>query len=135
MAEKNSFILLTKYGSIFAEMSDRQAGVLIKAIFHYVATGETMASLNDVEVKTAFKFVKLDLDYNQAKYDALCQSRAESGRKGAQAKASISKQNQQMLANQASASKTSKSKHNDNDNDNDNELLDKSNNNITPLPP
>lgn len=109
MAEKNSFILLTKYESIFADMSDKQAGILIKAIFHYVATGEITDSLTDVEVKTAFKFVKLDLDYNQAKYDALCQSRSEYGKLGAQAKASISKHKPTQ------ASKTSISKHNDND--------------------
>lgn len=82
MADKNSFILMTKYESIFADMSDRQAGILIKAIFHYVATGETMDSLNDVEVKTAFKFVKLDLDYNNKKYIDQCYQNALNGKKG-----------------------------------------------------
>lgn len=86
MAEKNSFILHLKYGSIFAEMSDKQAGVLIKAIFNYIATGKTMEGLNDVEVKTAFKFIKLDLDYNNAKYTDLCEKRAAWGRKGGKPK-------------------------------------------------
>ncbi|WP_428047718.1 DUF6291 domain-containing protein [Candidatus Proelusimicrobium excrementi] len=86
MAEKNSFILHLKYGSIFAEMSDKQAGVLIKAIFNYIATGKTMEGLNDVEVKTAFKFIKLDLDYNNAKYTELCEKRAAWGRKGGKPK-------------------------------------------------
>lgn len=90
MAEKNSFILHTKYGSIFADMSDKQAGALIKAIFKYIAAGDVTESLNDVEVKTAFKFIKLDLDYNNAKYTELCAKRSEWGKRGARSKTSIS---------------------------------------------
>lgn len=90
MAEKNSFILHTKYGSIFADMSDKQAGALIKAIFKYIAAGDVTEGLNDVEVKTAFKFIKLDLDYNNAKYTELCAKRSEWGKRGARSKTSIS---------------------------------------------
>lgn len=90
MAGKNSFVLRISYGEIFAEMSDKQAGMLIKAIFNYVAAGEIPAWLNDIEAKTAFKFIKQDIDYDTAKYDELCEKRSEWGKKGAQTKASIS---------------------------------------------
>lgn len=106
---KNGFLLMKKYGSIFNDMSDKQAGVLIKAIFCYVATGEIMASLNDVELKMAFKFIKQDLDHNAEEYAKLCALRAEWGRKGGkhkQAQGSIS---------QHKVAQCSISKHKDND--------------------
>lgn len=103
MAGKNSFVLRISYGEIFAEMSDKQAGMLIKAIFNYVAAGEIPAWLNDIEAKTAFKFIKQDIDYDTAKYDELCEKRSEWGKKGAQTKASIS-QHKQAYAKPASIS-------------------------------
>ena len=108
---KNGFVLMKKYKSIFDDMSDRQAGILIKAIFCYVANGEMAASLNDVELKMAFKFIKQDLDHNAEEYAKLCAKRAEWGRKGGKhkvAQGSISKHKQAY---------TSISKHNDSDND------------------
>lgn len=103
MAGKSSFVLRISYGEIFAEMSDKQAGMLIKAIFNYVAAGEIPAWLNDIEAKTAFKFIKQDIDYDTAKYDELCEKRSEWGKKGAQTKASIS-QHKQVYAKPASIS-------------------------------
>lgn len=103
MAGKNSFVLRISYGEIFAEMSDKQAGMLIKAIFNYVAAGEIPAWLNDIEAKTSFKFIKQDIDYDTAKYDKLCEKRSEWGKKGAQTKASIS-QHKQAYAKPASIS-------------------------------
>lgn len=103
MAGKSSFVLRISYGEIFAEMSDKQAGMLIKAIFNYVAAGEIPAWLNDIEAKTAFKFIKQDIDYDTAKYDELCEKRSEWGKKGAQTKVSIS-QHKQAYAKPASIS-------------------------------
>ena len=99
MAEKNSFILHLKYGSIFAEMSDKQAGVLIKAIFNYIATGETMEGLNDVEVKTAFKFIKLDLDFANAKYEYTCAQNSLNGKRGGAPKGNSNAKKQPKQAN------------------------------------
>lgn len=99
MAEKNSFILHTKYGSIFADMSDKQAGVLIKAIFNYIATGETMEGLNDVEVKTAFKFIKLDLDFANAKYEYTCAQNSLNGKRGGAPKGNSNAKKQPKQAN------------------------------------
>lgn len=99
MAEKNSFILHLKYGSIFAEMSNKQAGVLIKAIFNYIATGETMEGLNDVEVKTAFKFIKLDLDFATAKYEYTCAQNSLNGKRGGAPKGNSNAKKQPKQAN------------------------------------
>lgn len=64
MSGKSTFVLRMSYQSILAEMSDKQVGTLIKAVFNYVATGDEPTGLNDVEVKTAFKFIKQDIDYD-----------------------------------------------------------------------
>jgi len=134
--QKNSFVLFTKYERIFTDMSDRQAGVLIKAIFHYVATGETMDGLNDVEVKTAFKFVKLDLDYNSKKYIDTCNQNAINGKKGGAPKGNSNARKQPKQPTACLTTETTdrlKNKPNDNDVDVDNDVdID---NNKTPLPP
>jgi hypothetical protein len=64
---KNSFVMRTGYYDIVKDMSDKQAGQLLKAIFNYVATKE-IPELTDVEVKMAFRFVKQDLDYDEQRY-------------------------------------------------------------------
>lgn len=64
---KNSFVMRTGYYDIVKDMSDKQAGQLLKAIVNYVATKE-IPELTDVEVKMAFRFVKQDLDYDEQRY-------------------------------------------------------------------
>lgn len=73
---KNSFVMRTGYYDIVKDMSDKQAGQLLKAIFNYVAN-KTTPELADVEVKMAFRFVKQDLDYDEQRY----QTRVEHNRK------------------------------------------------------
>ncbi|MDR0560443.1 MAG: DUF6291 domain-containing protein [Prevotellaceae bacterium] len=74
----------TNYKRIFKEMSDRQAGALIKAIYSYVADGDSAAGLTDVEVKMALKFICNDLDLFEEKYMSVSEKRADAGRKGAE---------------------------------------------------
>lgn len=66
---KNSFVIRAGYYDIVKEMSDKQAGQLLKAIFNYVADNK-IPELSDVEVKMAFRFVKQDLDYDEQRYQA-----------------------------------------------------------------
>lgn len=73
---KNSFVIRTGYHDIVKEMSDKQAGLLLKAIFNYAADKE-IPEITDVEVKMAFRFVKQDLDYDEQRY----QARVEHNRK------------------------------------------------------
>ena len=140
MAEKNSFILRNEYLDIFTDLSDSQAGVLIKAVYKYAAAKEMPEGLKDVEVKMAFKFIKKDIDYDTNKYNELCEKRSLAGKKGGAplGNDNANKQNKQMLekqAKQANAFQNKQNKHSDSDSVCDSELLDKSNNNITPLPP
>lgn len=64
---KNSFVIRTGYYDIVKDMSDKQAGLLLKAIFNYAAD-KKVPELTDVEVKMAFRFVKQDLDYDEQRY-------------------------------------------------------------------
>lgn len=73
---KNTFVIRTGYYDIVKDMSDKQAGLLLKAIFNYAADKKT-PELTDVEVKMAFRFVKQDLDYDEQRY----QARVEHNRK------------------------------------------------------
>ena len=80
---RNSFVLSITYAEVFKEMSEEQAGALIKAIFDYESK-MILPELTDAELKMAFKFIKRDLDYNKKKYEEICKKRAESGQKGGQ---------------------------------------------------
>jgi hypothetical protein len=79
---KNSFNLSLDYKEIVDDLSDKQAGILLKAIYHYIAEGELMAGLEDKELAMAFKFIKRDLDYSQSKYEEICLKNSENGKKG-----------------------------------------------------
>jgi hypothetical protein len=76
------------YESVVEEMSDKQAGMLIKAIYKYVATGDAQAWLSDVEVKMAFRFIQKDLDAFSQKYEETCARNAENAKKGGAPKGS-----------------------------------------------
>lgn len=111
---KNSFVLRNENLDIIMDLSDKQAGILFKAVYLYATNGEIFDGLTDESVKMAFRFIKKDIDYDAKKYAETCARRAEAGRIGGianQANASKSKQIKQMLAN------ASKSKHIDSDSD------------------
>lgn len=95
MATKNSFVLRNSYADIFADLSDKQAGALIKVIFNYVAKKDVTEGLGDVEVKMAWKFIKQDIDYDCQKYADLCSKRAEYGKQGGRPKANAFPGNQE----------------------------------------
>lgn len=92
--QKNSFVLRNSYADIFADLSDKQAGALIKVIFNYIAKKDVTEGLQDVEVKMAWKFIKQDIDYDTQKYEALCLKRAEYGKQGGRPKAQGFSENQ-----------------------------------------
>lgn len=86
MAEKNSFILRNEYLDIFEDLSDKQAGILIKTVYRYAVNGKKPEGLNDEALKMAFRFIKKDIDYDTAKYNELCEKRAEAGKSGGRPK-------------------------------------------------
>lgn len=114
---KNSFIMQTRLKAVFAKLSDKQAGALIKSIFDYADTG-AVANFEDGMVGIVFEMVKQDMDYAAKKYAETCAKRAESGRLGGRPKANESKKSKcfSQKANE------SKQKHIDIDVDNDNDV-------------
>ena len=71
---KDSFILYNKYQEVFDELSDEEAGKLIKAILEYSNTG--ICKLDGV-LKAVFTSIKQDIDYNNKKYEEKCEKNRE----------------------------------------------------------
>lgn len=80
---RETFIIKSAWKSVFDDLGDKQAGVLIKAIFSYMATGEKPTMQSDLEIKMAFKFICIDLDAFEDAYQNKCEVNRENGRKGA----------------------------------------------------
>ena len=78
--EKNSFILYTNYSEILQDLSMEEMGYIFKAILDYKANGE----IPDLpkQLKTIFKFIKNQLDIDNAKWEQIKQARSEAGKKG-----------------------------------------------------
>ena len=77
---KNSFVLYTEYIEIFEELSDEDAGQLVKHLFRYV---------NDKDPKTENPFAKLafipikqQLKRDLKKYESICERNSKNGAKG-----------------------------------------------------
>lgn len=98
MEGKKSFVLYTDQREVFDELSDEDAGRLIKHIFSYV--NDEDPSTEDLLLKVAFLPIKTQLKRDLKIWDEKKQQRAEAGRKGGVAKASNAKQN---LANPSNA--------------------------------
>lgn len=80
---KETFVVKTAWKSVFDNLSDKQAGILIKAVFEYMATGEIHAGLADGEIKMALRFMAIDFDAFNKAYESRCVTNRENGRKGA----------------------------------------------------
>lgn len=65
----------------FNELSDEQAGKLIKAIFMY-AEKKIIPEFDDGMVKMAFSFIKSRIDLDLEKWNKTREKRSEAGRKG-----------------------------------------------------
>jgi len=78
--KKESFILYTEQQELFKELSDEQAGELIKGIFKYVKTGE-LPSFSGIS-KMAFIPIRQMLDRNLIKYEEKREKLRQNGKKG-----------------------------------------------------
>lgn len=83
---KESFILFAEHEEIFENLTDKQAGQLIKAIFSYEKNREVPHL--DKTVKVAFVPIKQVLDKNREKYRLKCEQNKENGKKGGRPKKS-----------------------------------------------
>lgn len=80
---KNSFILYYNHREIFNELSDEEAGRLIKAIFDYEVDGNVS---DDRFIKMVMIPIKQVLDNNRDKYELITERNKENGKKGGRPK-------------------------------------------------
>ena len=89
MEGKKSFVLYTDQREVFDELSDQDAGRLIKHIFSYV--NDENPSTDDLLLKVAFLPIKTQLKRDLKMWDEKKIQRSEAGRKGGIAKSSNAK--------------------------------------------
>lgn len=77
---KDSFILYTSYYQAVMQLSDAQAGQLLKAIYQYVYDG-TKAVIVDPTVSFAFSIISATIGDNLRKYEERCEKNRENIRK------------------------------------------------------
>ena len=87
---KEAFLLKSSWKDIFTNISDKQAGMLIKALYQFnctdIAAGDIVATLADVEVRAYFNIMVLDCIKFQEGYDRRCETSRENGKKGGRPK-------------------------------------------------
>lgn len=81
MNKIRSVLVFSDWQTLFQNLSDEQAGQLIKAMCFYNKGEEYTPS--DPVVMAMFSMVKEGMDNNRDHYDKVCQRRAEAGKKGA----------------------------------------------------
>ena len=113
---KKAFLLKNNWIEIFDNLSDKQAGVLIKSLFKYNVNGEKPTDLTDIEVKAYFNVMLLDCNAMNESYDRRCETSALNGSLGGAPKgnSNAKKQPKNNLNNLNNP--------NENENDNENDL-------------
>ena len=101
MNGKKSFVLYTDQKEVFDELTDEDAGKLIKHIFAYV--NDENPEQTDKLLKIAFLPIKTQLKRVLVIWDEKKQQRAEAGRMGGLAKASKASNASEILANPSTA--------------------------------
>ena len=80
--EKKSFVLYNDYKETFEDLTDEEAGKLIKHIFSYInSEGKT---LDDRYLKIAFNPIKRQLERDFDKWEGIKQKRSKAGKKSAE---------------------------------------------------
>lgn len=95
-AGKKSFVLYTDYDTIFEQLTDAEAGQLIKHLFKYVKDKNPV--LEDRLLKILFEPIRLQLKRDLKTWEGIKEKRAEIGRKGGKASASKRKQKQPIAS-------------------------------------
>lgn len=80
-----SFLLYFDMMDGFDNLSDADAGQVMKAVFHYAAEG-TMPEGLPPDARMFFTFARHWIDLDKEKYAKKCLARAEAGRKSALAR-------------------------------------------------
>lgn len=109
---KNSFVLYREYIETFEELTNEDAGQLIKHLFRYV-NGLDSKTQNPL-VNLAFIPIKQQLKRDLKKYESICERNAKNGAKGGRPKKPTG-----LIGNPKKPQKADNDDDNDNDNDND----------------
>lgn len=110
---KDSFILYLEQKQIFEMLTDEEAGQLIKAIFEYEDTGQTVTL--DRSLQIAFLPIKNVLDRNKEKYEKV----VERNKKNIEKR--WNKKDTKNTTGKNGIPKNTKNTDNDNEHDNDND--------------
>ena len=80
---KDNFLLKKSQISVFKELSNEDAGKLIKGIFEYSVTGEITL---EGYLKIIFLPIKEEIDKNEEKYEMICERNRNNGKLGGRPK-------------------------------------------------
>lgn len=78
---KKSFVLYHDFEATLNELSDEQAGKLLRATFAYSARGE-IVDYGEVAVKLTMPAVRAQIDRDNEKYDKVCERNRKNGQLG-----------------------------------------------------
>lgn len=118
MPDKKSFILYIERKKEIDMLSNEQCGILFKAIFEYVDTGN-IPEFEDLAVKLMFSVFKAQINREAEKWKETCRKRSEAGKKGMATRWGDNKNNK-VKQTITSDNKTKQTITNITDNDNDN---------------
>ncbi len=79
--ERKSFLVYLDYEEQLSDLTDKELGLLLRAMFSYVRDG-TMPSKFKGTLKLAFKFIKSNLDRDNEKWEDIKKKRSSAGKKG-----------------------------------------------------
>jgi len=105
--KKKSFILYLDFLSVIEDMTDEQAGILFKRIYHFQHTGELLSV--PPELHFLMKQLVAQFKRDGVKYLDVCAKRSVAGRKGAKQKLANAGKRKHKLANLADSDSDSDS--------------------------
>lgn len=110
MSGKNNFLLEKSQGEVFNELSDNDAGKLIKGVYNYVNTGDSGL---DGYLKIVFIPIKTKIDENEESYQKRCEINKINGSKGGAPKGNTNAKKSETTENNQSVSETTENNMND----------------------
>ena len=96
--DKQSYVMYKDWNALFTSLSKEDAGELIQAISMY-QSGVKEVNISNCALNAIFEMFKSRFEKDDKKYQDTCNSRANAGSKGGQAKSNNAKQNVANLAN------------------------------------
>jgi|GEM_PF-2760050 len=119
MAEnKKSFVMYADMISTFKELTNEEAGILLKHLLAYV--NDEDPTLEDRMLRLLFEPIKAQLKRDLKKYEVIKKRRSEAGRQGGLASGETRSKDNQNEANEANASDSKQNEANEAVNVNDN---------------